>query len=44
MTLNVALVVGGVWLVISLGLGVVLGKAIAAANGVSEEPPRRAAA
>jgi hypothetical protein len=44
MTLNVALVVGGVWLVISLGLGVVLGKAIAAANRVSEEPPRRAAA
>jgi hypothetical protein len=44
MTLNVALVVGGVWLVISLGLGVVLGKAIAAANTVSEEPPRRAAA
>jgi hypothetical protein len=44
MTLNSALVVGGVWLVISLALGVVVGKAIAAANTVSEEPARRAAA
>jgi hypothetical protein len=44
LTLNVAIVVGGAWLVMSVGLGIVLGKAIAAANPVGEEPSRRAAA
>ena len=44
LTLNVAIVVGGVWLVMSVALGIVLGKAIAAANTVEEEPSRHAAA